>query len=44
MGSLEVEALVGTVVEIGELLGLELPNLRMLYACVKLLDQTLRQP
>jgi 2-dehydropantoate 2-reductase len=40
---LEVEALLGTVVEIGDLLGLELPHLRTLYACTQLLDVTLRQ-
>jgi len=39
---LEVEALLGAVVETGELLGLELPALKTLYACTKLLDQTLR--
>jgi len=40
---LEVEALLGTVVEIGELLGLELPHLRTIYACTQLLDITLRR-
>ena len=40
---LEVEALVGAVAELGDLLGLSLPHLRTLYACVKLLDQGLRQ-
>jgi len=40
---LEVEALVGAVVEIGELLGLSLPHLRTVYACTKLLDATLRR-
>ena len=39
---LEVEALLGAVVETGELLGLQLPALKTLYACTKLLDQTLR--
>jgi 2-dehydropantoate 2-reductase len=39
---LEVEALVGAVVELGDLLGLSLPHLRTVYACTKLLDQTLR--
>ena len=38
---LEVDALVGAVVEIGHLSGLELPRLEMLHACVKLLDATL---
>ena len=40
---LEVEALLGTVVEIGGLLGLELPHLRTIYACTQLLDITLRR-
>jgi 2-dehydropantoate 2-reductase len=39
---LEVEAVLGTVVEIGTLLGLELPHLRTIYACTQLLDLTLR--
>jgi 2-dehydropantoate 2-reductase len=40
---LEVGALLGTVVEIGDLLGLDLPHLQTLYACTQLLDLTLRQ-
>jgi 2-dehydropantoate 2-reductase len=39
---LEADALVGAVVEIGHLVGLELPRLEMLYACVRLLDRSLR--
>ncbi|MBM3458556.1 MAG: 2-dehydropantoate 2-reductase [Armatimonadetes bacterium] len=39
---LEVEALLGVIVELGELLGIATPCLRTVYACVKLLDQTLR--
>jgi 2-dehydropantoate 2-reductase len=39
---LEVEALLGAVVETGQLLGLQLPALTTLYGCTKLLDQTLR--
>ncbi|MGH2353388.1 MAG: 2-dehydropantoate 2-reductase, partial [Chloroflexota bacterium] len=39
---LEVEALVGAVVELGDLLGIPLPHLRTVYVCTKLLDQTLR--
>ena len=39
---LEIDALVGAVVETGHLAGLELPRLEMLYACVKLLDRVLR--
>ena len=41
---LEVEALVGAVVEIGRLVGLELPRLELLYACARLLDRGLRTP
>jgi 2-dehydropantoate 2-reductase len=40
---LEVDALLGAVVEIGDLLGLQLPHLRTLYACTQLLDLTLRR-
>jgi 2-dehydropantoate 2-reductase len=40
---LEVDALVGAVVEIGHLAGVELPRLEAVYACVKLLDRTLRR-
>jgi 2-dehydropantoate 2-reductase len=39
---LEIDALVGAVVEVGGLVGLELPRLATVYACVKLLDSTLR--
>jgi 2-dehydropantoate 2-reductase len=35
---LEVDALVGAVVELGDLLGVPLPHLRTVYACTKLLD------
>jgi 2-dehydropantoate 2-reductase len=38
---LEVDALVGAVVEIGHLTRLELPRLETVYASVKLLDRTL---
>jgi 2-dehydropantoate 2-reductase len=38
---LEVDALVGAVVEIGQLVGLELPRLETVYACTRLLDRTL---
>jgi 2-dehydropantoate 2-reductase len=40
---LEVDALVGAVVEIGHLAAVELPRLEAVYACVKLLDRTLRR-
>jgi 2-dehydropantoate 2-reductase len=37
---LELEALVGAVLYLGTLLQLELPTLRCVYACVKLLEET----
>jgi len=40
---LEVDALIGAVVEIAALLGLALPHLRTVYACARLLDQSLRR-
>jgi 2-dehydropantoate 2-reductase len=39
---LEIDALVGSVVEIAELLRLSLPHLRTVYACARLLDRSLR--
>jgi 2-dehydropantoate 2-reductase len=39
---LEVEALMGAVVELGGLLGIPLPHLQTVYACAKLLNQTAR--
>ncbi len=40
--SLEVEALVGSVIEVGTRLGILTPATETVYACVKLLDETLR--
>jgi 2-dehydropantoate 2-reductase len=40
---LEVEALAGSVVEVGDRLGVPLPHLRTVYACAKLLDANLRR-
>src|SRR3989440_434814 len=40
----ELEAIVGAVIELGEKLGLELPNTKSVYACVKLLEQQAREP
>jgi 2-dehydropantoate 2-reductase len=40
---LEIGALVGAVVELGELTGVATPSLKALYACTKLLDETLRE-
>ena len=39
---LEVEALVGAVVELADLLGVPVPHTRTVYACTRLLDRTLR--
>ena len=39
---LEIDALVGSVVEIADLLRLSLPHLRTVYACARLLDRSLR--
>jgi len=38
--SLEVEPVVGAVVELGEQLGIEMPHTRTVYACTKLLGAT----
>ncbi|HEX2035941.1 MAG TPA: 2-dehydropantoate 2-reductase [Chloroflexota bacterium] len=40
---LEVEALVGAVVELADRLDLPVPHTRTVYACTRLLDHTLRQ-
>ena len=37
---MELEAVVGAVVELGERLGVAMPHTRTVYACTKLLDQT----
>jgi 2-dehydropantoate 2-reductase len=37
---MEVEALVGSVVELGEKLGVAMPRTRTVYNCVKLLGQS----
>ena len=39
---LEIDALVGSVVEIADLLRLSLPHLQTVYACARLLDRSLR--
>jgi 2-dehydropantoate 2-reductase len=36
----ELEAIVGAVIELGEKLGLSLPNTKAVYACVKLLENS----
>jgi len=39
---LEFEAIVGAVVELGDKMKLAMPNTRAVYACVKLLDRSIR--
>jgi 2-dehydropantoate 2-reductase len=41
--SLEVEALIGSVVEVGARLGVSMPAIETVYAAVTLLDETLRR-
>lgn len=41
---MEIEAVVGAVVELGERLGVPVPAMRAVYACVKLLDERQTQP
>jgi 2-dehydropantoate 2-reductase len=41
---MEIEAVVGAVVELGERLGVPMPATRTVYACVKLLDDKKRRP
>ena len=36
---MELEAVVGAVVELGERLGVPMPSTRAVYACAKLLDE-----
>ena len=40
---LEVEALIGSVVEVGTRLGVPTPAIEAVYASVKLLDETVRR-
>jgi len=40
---LEIDGMLGVVVELAEITGVEVPTLRALYACVSLLDKTLRE-
>jgi 2-dehydropantoate 2-reductase len=39
----ELEAIVGAVIELGEKLGLSVPNTKAVYGCVKLLEAAARQ-
>ena len=41
---MEIEAVVGAVVELGERLGVAMPPTRAVYASAKLLDGQSRQP
>jgi 2-dehydropantoate 2-reductase len=41
---LELEAIVGAVVELGDRLGVPMPATRTVYACAKLLDEKRRRP
>jgi ketopantoate reductase len=40
---MELEAVVGAVVELGERLGVPMPATRTVYACAKLLDLQVRR-
>ena len=39
---MEIEGLLGVVIELAEMTQIEVPTLRAVYACVSLLDQTVR--
>ena len=39
---LEIEAIVGAVVELGEKLGVPMPATKTVYACAKMLDRKVR--
>ena len=41
---MEIEALVGATLELGERLGVPMPATRAMYACVKLLDELTQRP
>ena len=40
---LEIDGMLGAVVELAEVTGIEVPTLRALYASVSLLDRTIRE-
>ena len=40
---LEIDGMLGVVVELAEITGVEVPTLRALHACVSLLDKTIRE-
>jgi 2-dehydropantoate 2-reductase len=41
---MELEAVVGAVVELGQKLGVPMPATQAVYACVKMLDAKRKQP
>ena len=41
---MELDAIVGAVIEIGERLGVPMPSTRAVYACASLLDATIHRP
>ena len=40
---MEIEGMLGVVIELAEITGVDVPTLRALYACVSLLDRTVRE-
>ena len=40
---MEIEGMLGVVIELAEMIKIEVPTLRALYACVSLLDRTVRE-
>jgi 2-dehydropantoate 2-reductase len=42
--TLEIDALVGSVVELGGLVGVDTPTVRAIYEAAKLLDRNLQAP
>jgi 2-dehydropantoate 2-reductase len=40
---MEIESMLGAVIELAEVTGMQTPTLRAIYACVSLLDKTLSQ-
>ena len=40
---MELESVVGVVIELGEKLGLSMPHTKTLYSCARLLDQVRTQ-
>ena len=39
---MEIEGMLGVVLELAEITGIEVPTLRTIYACVSLLDKTVQ--